>query len=135
MIIHPAIENAYRVLEGESLPYEEALALTEVEGTDILDLVSLANKVRDRFAPHFRACSIINAKSGICKENCKFCAQAACHATGIRRYPLLSAEELFAGMNAFITGGYLTTRGRSVAEDEQFRSALCQFASTCAEEY
>ena len=35
---------------------------------------------------------------------------------------------MLAGMNSFITGGYLTTRGRSVPEDEAFRTALEAFS-------
>ena len=52
MFLHPLIQNAGKVLAGE--PLSETVALTlaeEISGSDILDLVSLANKVRDRFAP------------------------------------------------------------------------------------
>lgn len=98
MKVHWAIEQAARVLEGGALTREEALALAlEVHGPDILDLVSLANKVRDRFAPQIVACSIINAKSGVCSQNCRFCAQSGHHATDIETYPLLDPEALLAG--------------------------------------
>ena len=67
MKINPAIETAYKVLDGGVLTEAEALALLDgVHGCDVLDLVSLANKVRDKFAPKIVACSIINAKSGVC---------------------------------------------------------------------
>ena len=36
---------------------------------------------------------------------------------------------MLAGMNSFITGGYLTTRGRSVAEDKKFLLDLNDFTS------
>ena len=36
---------------------------------------------------------------------------------------------MLAGMNSFITGGYLTTRGRSVAEDRKFLLDLNGFTS------
>ena len=36
---------------------------------------------------------------------------------------------MLAGMNSFITGGYLTTRGRSVDEDKIFLRNLTDFTS------
>ena len=94
MKINKNIENAYKVLDGGALTMPEALALTGIEGGDVLDLVSLANKVRVKFAPKFIACSIINAKSGVCNQNCRFCAQGGAHHTGIDAYGLLSAGEV-----------------------------------------
>lgn len=95
--IHPAVQNAYKVLDGEKLTREEALSLArDVRGPDILDLVSLANKVRVKFAKEITPCSIINAKSGRCSQNCRFCAQSAHHDTGIETYPILPKEEVLA---------------------------------------
>ncbi len=94
MNLNPDIVNAYKVLDGHELTESEATALARISGNDILDLVSLANKVRDKFAPKFIACSIINAKSGVCSQNCKFCAQSGCHRTGIESHPLLSPEAI-----------------------------------------
>ena len=115
--LNPLIENAYKVLYGGSLTKPEALALAEgIEGEDILDLISLANKVRHKFAGPVMACSILNAKSGLCRQNCRFCAQAEAHHTGIETYPLLSKEEILSaaavaaenGVYSFgiVTSGY-----------------------------
>ena len=53
-MLDPLIENAYKVLDGEMLTRAEALALAEkIEGEDILDLVSLANKVRHKFGVRY----------------------------------------------------------------------------------
>ena len=114
-MLNPLIENAYKVLNGEELTYEEALALAEkIEGEDILDLVSLANKVRHKFAGPIVSCSILNAKSGLCHQNCRFCAQAADHHTGIETYPLLPKEEVLeaagkAWENGVRSFGYVTS--------------------------
>ena len=105
-MLNPLIENAYKVLNGDSLTRAEALALAEqIEGEDILDLVSLANKVRHRFAGPVMACSILNAKSGLCRQNCRFCAQAEAHHTGIETYPLLSKEEILNAAAAAAENG------------------------------
>ncbi len=106
--IHPAVATAYKVLEGGQLTESEALALTGISGVDILDLVSLANKVRDKFAPKIVPCSIINAKSGVCSQNCRFCAQSGCHDTGIETYDLLAPEAIVAGARKIYDEGVRT---------------------------
>lgn len=40
-------------------------------------------------------CCIMNAKSGSCSQDCKFCAQSGRHRTGIETYPLKSKQEIF----------------------------------------
>ena len=99
MQVHPQIENAAKVLEGATLTRDELVAVArEVKGGDLLDLLSLADKVRRKFAPGFHACSILNAKSGKCGENCRFCAQSAFYAAPIETYPLLPPEKVLAEM-------------------------------------
>ena len=130
MNISPAVASAYKVLDGKTLSETEAMALTKLAGNDILDLVSLANKVRDKFAPKIVPCSIINAKSGVCSQNCKFCAQSGHHHTGIETYSLLDAEKIVGaarsvyaqGVRSFgiVTSGY----GYLKADDPEFWKIL-----------
>lgn len=108
MKINPAVESAYKVLEGGELSFKEALALAGVEGGDILDLVSLANKVRDAFAPAIVPCAIINAKSGVCSQNCRFCAQAAAHHADIETYGLLEKGKILDGAREAYKNGVST---------------------------
>ena len=130
MIINPLIENAYKVLEGKELSREEAIELVKgVHGADILDLVSLANKVRIKFAPPFQCCSIINAKSGRCGEDCRFCAQSAHHCTKIETYPVLPVQEvLVAARKVYAEGvrifGYVTSGRGWKKVDDDFRHIL-----------
>ncbi len=130
MKINSVIENAYKVLDGIALTEADAMALTEVSGCDLLDLISLANKVRDRFSPKIVPCSIINAKSGVCSQNCRFCAQSARHHTGIETYALLEPEEIFSGAkNAYDSGvrsyGIVTSGcGYTNAGDQEFQKIL-----------
>ncbi len=114
-MLHPRILEAGKALEGGSLTRQEALALAEeIHHDDILDLISLANKVRKKFASPIVPCSILNAKSGVCPQNCRFCAQSAHHHTGIETYPLLPKEKVLeAAGKAFEQGvrafGYVTS--------------------------
>ena len=67
---------------------------------------------------HIDFCTIINGRSGRCGENCKYCAQAACHHTGIDEYGFLPKEEIIknaranqeAGANRFA----IVTSGRAL---------------------
>jgi biotin synthase len=104
--LHPAVEEAYGVLATGS-PIEPPLAniLSGIPGEDVLDLVSLAHKVRLKYAPGVHACSIVNAKSGACPENCRFCAQSAHHAAHVPEYGLLDPAELLARAEAVWRSG------------------------------
>ena len=129
-IIHPLIRKAYSVLDGEPISRADALSIAEtVHGADLLDLISLANKVRLKFAPAVHSCSIINAKSGKCRENCRFCAQSAAYDTGIETYPVLAPEAVLEaagkayeeGVRAF---GYVTSGRGWDKPDSDFRTIL-----------
>ncbi|MDP3042106.1 MAG: biotin synthase BioB [Candidatus Omnitrophota bacterium] len=61
----------------------------------LAELIARADKVRKRFAGNkVELCNILNAKSGLCPEDCKFCAQSARHKTGAGAYPLKSKAEM-----------------------------------------
>ena len=75
-----------KILEDDSfrISYEEACGLAAFPEDETIDLIMCANEVRQKFK-HNKAvtCSITNAKSGCCTEDCAFCAQSAYHETDI----------------------------------------------------
>jgi len=99
-LLHPLVAAAYRVLEtGEPIRKEDAELLSQLPGEHVLDLASLANKVKNRYAVPsetggMHACSIMNAKSGVCAENCRFCAQSSHNNANIEVYGLVSEESV-----------------------------------------
>ena len=81
-----------KVHEGQPFTPEEVLQLTENAPLDAL--CEASHRITLRHASRkFDLCSIINAKSGRCSENCKWCAQSAHHPTGIETYGIVSKEE------------------------------------------
>lgn len=77
------------------ISYEQARTLIPGNTEAVFDMMSFANKIRQWFKQnHVFKCSIVNAKSGRCAEDCAFCAQSAHHRCNVEIYPLLSAEQL-----------------------------------------
>lgn len=82
-------------IAGNGIDQTEAYSLSEITGPDLWDLFALAGRVRR----HFRGdtvdvCSIVNAKSGACSEDCSYCAQSVHYSTNAPVYPLISVEQM-----------------------------------------
>ncbi len=81
-----------KILNGSSITKEEALQLFS---QPLDELCQNANEIRIHYCQNnFDICTIINAKSGRCSENCKYCAQSIHHNTNCEEYPLLTTEEI-----------------------------------------
>ncbi len=83
-----------KVLNGGGITRGEANWLFSLESTgDIFDLMSWANRIRERFKGNkIHLCSIVNAKAGACSENCSFCAQSSFYQTGSPKYGFVDPE-------------------------------------------
>ncbi len=107
-----------RAKQGIAATIEEALELHKRYTTE--QLCEAADAIRRaRFGNRIDTCSIANARSGRCSENCKWCAQSRHWSTGIDEYdiiPLERAMELADASAARGVGHYsLVTSGRRVA--------------------
>lgn len=84
-------ELKQQVLDGRWLDEQQAKSLLD---EDREALYSAAHEITRYYMWNkFDTCSIINARSGNCGENCKWCAQSAHYPTKVNLYPLLPAEE------------------------------------------
>lgn len=80
-----------RIINGGQISREEAIRLSQVE--DRQALYTAAGIIRDKVVGrYFDTCSIINARSGRCSENCKWCAQSAVFKTNIDEYELIDEQ-------------------------------------------
>ena len=85
---------ANSVIKTEDITKEDALKLAC--SSDLEELLKNADKIRKHFCKNnFNLCSIINAKSGKCSENCKYCAQSAHFKTNSPNYSLLNNDIIF----------------------------------------
>jgi biotin synthase len=89
------------VLGGGHITRDEALWLFNLESSsDILDLLSWANRIREKFKGNkIHLCSIVNAKAGACSENCSFCSQSSHYQTGSPRYGFIDPEPVLEAAN------------------------------------
>lgn len=76
-------------IQPQDIPDLQELPLTE------LMVLALQAKLRHR-GTRFSFCSIINAKSGRCSEDCSFCVQSGHYRTQSPIYPLKDREEIVA---------------------------------------
>ncbi|MBQ1920828.1 MAG: biotin synthase BioB [Selenomonas sp.] len=114
------------ILQGYRLSRQDDLKWLITAPLD--DLLACAGRLQKHFCGnHVDLCTIINGRSGRCSEDCKYCAQAACHHTGVDEYAFLPAEEILhsaqaneqAGVNRFA----IVTSGRALG-GEEFEQAL-----------
>jgi len=106
--IHARIgELGARVLNGGEITRSEASWLFNLESSsDILDLMSWANRIREHYKGNkIHLCSIVNIKAGGCPENCRFCAQSASYQTDSPRYNMVDPEPILAAVDEAKSNG------------------------------
>lgn len=89
---------AERVLAGHVVTPDEALAILRAPEAELLDILAAAYKLRRRwFGNTVQLYFLMNAKSGLCPEDCSYCSQAKNSTAEISRYNLLSKDKLLDG--------------------------------------
>lgn len=108
-----------RVLSGGEISLNEAQNM--IVNAQLNTILDAADEIRKQFAGNlFDMCSITNAKSGQCSEDCKWCAQSAFHKSKIEKYELIPTETAVDNaLNNSIQGikrFSLVTSGRTVSQ-------------------
>jgi biotin synthase len=122
---------AERAAAGQ-LGRDDALWLATAAPFD--ELLFHANRLRQNaWGDSVHLCSIINAKSGACSEDCAFCAQSARHRTAIDIYPLVPPERMLdaarlAAESAADSFGIVTS-GESACDNPRDFDAICAAAA------
>ena len=115
-----------KILQGEEISKEDALLLVEA---NLEELCEAANEIRKEFCgDEFEVCTIVNAKSGRCSENCKFCAQSAHYKVDVEKYPLMDSDAILAAAKHDDAAGVQrfspVTSGRKLTKSEL--ESLCE---------
>jgi biotin synthase len=89
---------AERVIDGHRLTFDEALSILQAPDDDLLDIMAAAFQIRRRYwGKGVQLYFLMNAKSGLCPEDCSYCSQSKVSEAEIPRYNLLSRDKLLDG--------------------------------------
>lgn len=128
----------HKVLSGAAITYDEALALEKIQDEDIPLLAAYAHKIRHKFAgDKVDMCGIISARSGMCSEDCKFCAQSVYHQTDCPSYSLLDSTEIVSKAQVIASAGAkrtsVVTSGKGMDHDPEFPKVIAALQAVSQE--
>ncbi len=127
---------AQRIISsGIGASRDEAISLMQVKDLDAL--CDAADRIRSSFhGNHFDSCSIVNARSGMCGEDCKWCAQTRHHDTNCVTYNFLEEDKTLDAAHINEQTGIrrfsLVTSGRAVSDKDL--ENFCRIYRRLAEE-
>lgn len=114
-----------QIINGSDISEADAYALAELNTAEgLCRLEEAAAEVQQKYGNGlFDMCSIINARSGLCPENCKWCAQSSHYSTGCDTYDMVAEDDALTlaqscadhgiGRFSFVASGK-AVRGRSL---------------------
>lgn len=89
---------AHDVLEGHRLDRGSAMSILAAPDEELPELLSASFRVRRHyFGNTVQLYFLMNAKSGLCPEDCSYCSQSKVSEAEIPRYNILNREKLLDG--------------------------------------
>ena len=86
---------ADHVLEGGQLTREQALQILETDDDQLLHLIAAAGRLRTKyFGKTVQLYFLMNAKSGLCPEDCHYCSQSKVSDAPVPKYNILKRDKL-----------------------------------------
>jgi biotin synthase len=126
-----------RILAGGAVLRSEAEELLSIPDAYLMRLLAAADRIRKAFkGDTFDSCSLINARSGLCGENCAFCAQSSRYQGECERYPLVSSDRILAAASAARDAGaarFCTVTSGGALSDAEFDSLIASLARVRSE--
>ncbi len=118
-----------QVVEGHTPSLNQGLQILRSSGATCTAYLAGAHHLKEKFFDDAaQLCSIINAKSGRCQENCSFCAQSSHHSSSPPVYPLKSKQEIVEGARqAEAEGSHcygIVTSGTKPEQGDEFNTVL-----------
>ncbi|MED4780302.1 biotin synthase BioB [Brevibacillus choshinensis] len=117
------MDFAKKAINKDMLTREEALSVLQADDDDLLPLMHAAFQVRRHFfGKKVKLNMILNAKSGLCPEDCGYCSQSIVSTAPVAKYTMLDKETLLAGAREAMNrkaGTYcIVASGRGPTEKE-----------------
>lgn len=92
------LELAETVIQGQAIDRQQALEILQTPDEEILNLLAGAYRIRrEYFGNTVQLYFLMNAKSGLCPEDCHYCSQSKVSEAEIPRYNILNREKLLDG--------------------------------------
>lgn len=127
---YPMLINSIeeRIVSGEAILREEAESLLETPDEHLLRLLAAADRIRIKFKGNgFDSCTLINARSGLCAEDCAFCAQSSHHHADCSKYGLVSEDKILAAARSAHSSGasrFCTVTSGGALSAQEFDSVI-----------
>ena len=87
-----------------------------------MDLDKLLNESKKYLKDEVEFCSIINARSGKCSQNCRYCAQSSHYNTDIESFPLIDVDTVIKAAHDSVNNGAnrvaIVTSGKTPDESD-----------------
>ncbi len=118
-ILKTALEKG---LSGTGLTDSEARRFTALSDDSLYEILAVTERVRrEHKGVEVNLCSIVNAKSGLCREDCSFCSQSVKYNTGVNEYPMAGPGSIIDAAKAAEAAGArefsIVTSGTKVEKD------------------
>jgi len=106
---------------------KDALLLETLDPSRLFELFTVTGRLRRQASGNkVYLCSIVNAKSGRCPEDCAFCAQSARYKTKAQVYDMMKTEDIEAVAKDALKNGAgefsIVTSGKGVTDDRDVRA-------------
>lgn len=92
------LKLAEQIVQGYSIKPEEALAILQSDDAELLTVMQAAYQIRrEYYGNKVKLNMIVNAKSGMCPEDCGYCSQSIVSEAPIEKYAWLTKEKILEG--------------------------------------
>lgn len=133
-LIHTVEEQ---ILTGGTILRSEAEQLLDTPDEHLMRLLAAADRVRVQFKGNgFDSCSLINARSGLCGEDCAFCAQSSHFPGKCEPYPMVSGDRILEAARAAHEAGagrFCTVTSGGALSPTEFDSLMDSLARVRSE--
>lgn len=121
-----------KALSGKGITHDEAEFILQIDNSCLSYLLALTERVRQTYnGSKIELCSVINARSGGCSEDCSFCTQSVYASSDAATYPLLSLDVILEGARSAKSNGAvkfcLATSGAGITNSREL-DRLCDAA-------